>query len=80
MMGDMGSFSFGMGSMGLIFMFLFWGFVIFVIIAIIKWLSGSRSGGQDTSSKTTLDILKERYARGEIDREEFEQKRKDIED
>ena len=80
MPGDMGGFGFGMGFIGLVFMILFWGLIILGIVAVIKWLSGSGSGGNDTSRKKALDILKERYARGEIDREDFEQKRQDLED
>lgn len=80
MMGDMGSFGFGMGLFGWVFMLLFWGLVILGIVAIIKWLSGSGSGDNGAPGRKALNILKERYARGEIDREEFEQKRQDLED
>lgn len=80
MMGDMGSFGFGMGLFGWVFMILFWGLVILGIVAIIKWLMGSGSGGADVSGRKALDILNERYAGGEIDREEFEQKKADLED
>ncbi len=61
---------------GGIFMILFWGLVIFAIFAIIKALLPS--SGNDNSSKTALDILKERYARGEIELEEFEKKKKNL--
>ncbi len=79
MMADMGSFGFGMGLFGWVFMILFWGLIILGIVAIIKWLTGSGSAGNDAPGRKALDILKERYARGEIDREEFEQKRQDLE-
>lgn len=56
-------------------MLVFWGLVILGILAIVKWLA---TGGTTAKSKTALDILEERYARGEIDREEFEQKKRDL--
>lgn len=69
----------GMGF-GMISMVLFWVLVILGIVILVKWIAaGSSSGGTGVPrEKTALDILKERYARGEIDREEFEQKKKDL--
>jgi putative membrane protein len=46
-------------------------------VVLVKWLAGSGSGQQGGAGRA-LDILKERYARGEIDREEFEQRKRDI--
>jgi putative membrane protein len=43
---------------------------------LIQATSSGKVGGQ--SSSRALDILKERYARGEIDRAEFEAKKKDL--
>jgi putative membrane protein len=74
MMDNMGWWGPGFGW---VFMLLFWGLVIFGIVALVRWLAQSRPGR--TGEKTPLDILKERYARGEIDREEFEQKRAGLE-
>jgi len=69
----MGYWGWGMGF-GWLFMGLFWVLIIVGIVAAIKWFSdqpGSRG-------KTALEILQERYARGEIQREEFEQKKRDL--
>jgi putative membrane protein len=74
MMDNMGWWGPGFGW---IFMLLFWGIVILGIVTLVRWLAQSRPGS--TGEKTPLDILKERYARGEIDREEYEQKRVDLE-
>jgi len=76
MMGDMGGW-WGMGF-GWISMILFWGLVILAIAALAKWLMQQPSGGGSPRDKTPLEILQERYARGEIDREEYEQKRQDL--
>jgi putative membrane protein len=58
-------------------MLLFWIVLILVIAALAKWIFGKPA--EPPRSKTALDILKERYARGEIGKEEFEQKKRDLE-
>jgi putative membrane protein len=73
---DMDNFGWGWGmGFGWIFMILFWGLAILGIVALVKWLSGSGVPKQ----KTPLEILQERYARGEIDREEYQRKKTDLE-
>ncbi len=67
---------FGMGIGG-IFMWLFWIALILVVVWAIKARVVS-DGRAEKEEKSALEILKERYARGEIDREEYEQKRRDL--
>ena len=76
--GMMGSW--GMGWPGMIFMMLFWILVIVALILLIKWLMISTRGKRENPSAASgpLDILKERYARGEIDKTEFDAKRRDL--
>ncbi len=60
------------------FMWIFWIAIIVGIIFLVKWIAmQSRPGGQQ-HEESSLEILKKRYARGEIDKEEFEQKKKDL--
>lgn len=72
-MGDMGWGS-GWGWFGLTHMLLWWVLLILGIAVLAKWLMGSGRGGDDRA----LEVLKERYARGEIGKEEYEQKRRDL--
>lgn len=69
--------SWGWGGMilGPLVMLAFLGLFITFIVLVVKWAAGL---GTDNSARqrTSLDILEERYAAGEIDREEFEEKRK----
>lgn len=68
--------NFGFMSGGWFFMVLFWVLIIIGIIALVKWLMQQ---SQDSAQHTTpIDILKERYAKGEIDKKEFTDKKKDL--
>jgi putative membrane protein len=71
--GTMGrySFPFGMHTFsGGLLMLLFWGVVIGGVVLLIASLT--RRDETPASSESPLDILKRRYASGEIDRDEFE--------
>ena len=64
---------------GGIWMVLFWGGLIVLIAWGIKKLTERGSNGsRGSGSRRPLDIAKERYANGEITREEFEQIKKDL--
>ena len=65
------------------FHMIIWVVALVLIVALVAWFfrSGSRTGvaaGRLERRSTGLDVLEERYARGEINREEYLQKKRDI--
>lgn len=72
-MGGWGGMGFGM--MG---MLLFWILLIVAIVLVVKVVQSGGVSQDRKPDRTALDILKERYVRGEIDHDEFEQKKRDL--
>ncbi len=66
-----------MGFLGMLFFILFWLLIIVGIVFLVKWII-VQTKSADGASETPLDILKKRYARGEINKEEFEEKKRDL--
>ena len=71
-----GSWGYGMMFM----MFLFWAAIVVAIIFLIRWfiVTSRRPPMPSTLEESALDIAKKRYARGDINKEEFEELRQDI--
>ena len=65
----------GWGVFGGVHMALWWILIILVIVLLVKWLVGSPLSREPDGATRALDILKERYAKGEIGKDEFEEKR-----
>ena len=78
--GMMGGFGmgYGMGGFGFIIMIAFWILIVVGIVYTIRWLAASTNAvkSNPAGGETPLDILKKRYALGEIDKVEFEEKQK----
>ncbi len=73
MMGG-GRWGFGMGLW-----WLFWiALLVLVVVAIWRLLQRGGGGAERRSGESALEILEQRYARGEIDREEYEEKKRDL--
>ena len=70
----------GMGGFGMVFMMVFWVLVIVGIVFLIRWLIPAAGSGKAAVQRGSgaVEILKERYARGEINKAEFESMKRDI--
>jgi putative membrane protein len=69
----------GYGFMGGFFMLIFWVLIIWLIVALVR--GGGHLGrgccgghGSDSQEDQALKVLRERYAKGDITKEEFEEK------
>ena len=56
---------------------LFWGLVIAVVFAFFRSLAGGRAAGRGAADRAQ-EILRERYARGEIDQREYDERRRHL--
>lgn len=67
----------GFGFMGG-FMWIFWIAVIVGLFFLIRWIVQQSKPVGQSHQESPLEILKRRYARGEIDKNEYEAKKKDL--
>ena len=61
---------------------VFMWFIILALVAVVVYFlfqTSKTKGSNGSVVETPLDILKKRYARGEIDKEEFDSKKQDLE-
>jgi putative membrane protein len=57
-------------------MVLFIALTVVVVVLLLRWLGGQGAADRPLPTKSAIDILRERFARGEIDKQEFEDKRR----
>jgi len=72
----------GMGWFGGIFMIVFWILILVGLVFVIRWLiqATGKKGESGQRGSRAMEILKERYARGEIDKAQFEAMKRDLAD
>jgi len=81
-----GGWSMGWMFLGPLMMILFVAAIVVLVVVALRWLTGGGQGGGHAapppaaSGRAPLDILKERFARGEIDEEEFKRRRRILEE
>ena len=73
MMDEFGGHGWGMGWWWIIGLFI----VVAIVWMVVKAMNKNNSTNQ-ISDKSALDILKKRYARGEIDKKEFDERKNDL--
>jgi putative membrane protein len=75
-------FGWAHGIFGLFMMVLFWGGLIALVFLAVRWLSTERGQQPPWPSRqsSALSILEERFARGEIDKDEFLERKRHLTD
>ena len=75
-MHPMSGWGWGIGMMGM--MLMFWGVVIFAGVIGIRWFVNQTKQTKQPRADSAMAILRERFARGEIEKDEFVAKKKEL--
>lgn len=80
MMGGYGAQGFGFNPIGAILSLVFWGLIIGGVVLLVVWLAhnAGRTALGASAGEAPLDILKTRYAKGEITKEQFDAIKRDL--
>ncbi len=75
--GQMWGHGWGGWIFGPLMMIVFIALIVGVVVLVVRWLGGVGGGpAQGSKPKAAIEILEERFARGEIDKDEFEDRRR----
>lgn len=69
---------YGWGGIMPVMMIIFWGLVIWGVVVLVRGVASPGSRGASNQADSPLEILKRRYASGEITKEEYEEKKKEL--
>lgn len=67
----------GGGMFGFVHL-VWWALLVVGVVVLIRWLTGAGNVMRRPDDDRALSILKERYARGEIDKAEFDARKRDL--
>ena len=65
---------------GPLMMIVFIAVTVGVVVLLVRWLGDRRPDTRASAESNAVDILKERFARGEIEKEEYEERRRILRD
>ncbi len=74
--GHMWNYGWGWMFFGPLMMIAVIAAVVAVVVLLVRWLGGGQTRRPGSTGRGALDILEERFARGEIDREEFDERKR----
>lgn len=78
MYGGMGSWGMGYGIFGFFMMLFFWVLIVAGIVVAIRWIFNTGIMKSSSGREAPLEILKRRYAKGEIDHQEFVTRKQEL--
>lgn len=68
----------GYGLFSWLMMLLFWILIVIGVVLVVRWFIDQGSQKGSMAQETALDVLKKRYASGEIDKEQFETMKREL--
>lgn len=76
--GMMGGYGYGYNPLGMILSLISWALIIAGIVLLVVWFVRNAGKATGASSQASLDILKTRYAKGELTKEQFDAIKRDL--
>ncbi len=68
----------GWMAMGWVMMVVLWALAVVGVVALVRAMDARRTTGESTRADAPIEILRRRYAAGELTKEQFEQMKRDV--